>query len=384
MSLGRLLYLPPGSVLMSKNVMSASIVAGLLFLWLGSGLWVERPSGPAPVTVVESGPVQQPAIATLSKVRVQLTKAEPRNQSVVLRGRTEAKRIVDATAEISGQVVRRSVERGEQVSRGQLLCEIAIDDRAMAVEEAQAALNKAEIEHEGSLRLAAQGLLSEVAIAASAARQEAAEAQLERQTLNLARTQITAPFDGVVEDFHLDEGDYAMPGDACATVIDLDPMLVTAQVTEEQVEHLRLGSTVQGSTRMGRSLEGALSFIGNQSDPVTRTYAVEITVDNRDYRLRSGLTVSLRVMLDKIQAHYITPSLLTLNEQGDMGVRLIDTSNRVVFSAIEIVEDGPDGMWVSGLPDSVALITVGQEYVTVGTTVDPVYVNSAGDQVVTR
>ena len=384
MSLGRLLYLPPGSVLMSKNVISASIVAGLLFLWLGSGLWVERPSGPAPVTVVESGPVQQPAIATLSKVRVQLTKAEPINQSVVLRGRTEAKRIVDATAEISGQVVRRSVERGEQVSRGQLLCEIAIDDRAMAVEEAQAALNKAEIEHEGSLRLAAQGLLSEVAIAASAARQEAAEAQLERQTLNLARTQITAPFDGVVEDFHLDEGDYAMPGDACATVIDLDPMLVTAQVTEEQVEHLRLGSIVQGSTRMGRSLEGALSFIGNQSDPVTRTYAVEITVDNRDYRLRSGLTVSLRVMLDEIQAHYITPSLLTLNEQGDMGVRLIDTSNRVVFSAIEIVEDGPDGMWVSGLPDSAALITVGQEYVTVGTTVDPVYVNSAGDQVVTR
>ena len=384
MSLGRLLYLPPGSVLMSKNVMSASIVAGLLFLWLGSGLWVERSSGPAPVTVVESGPVQQPAIATLSKVRVQLTKAEPRNQSVVLRGRTEAKRIVDATAEISGQVVRRSVERGEQVSRGQLLCEIAIDDRAMAVEEAQAALNKAEIEHEGSLRLAAQGLLSEVAIAASAARQEAAEAQLERQTLNLARTQITAPFDGVVEDFHLDEGDYAMPGDACATVIDLDPMLVTAQVTEEQVEHLRLGSIVQGSTRIGRSLEGALSFIGNQSDPITRTYGVEITVDNRDYRLRSGLTVSLRVMLDKIQAHYITPSLLTLNEQGDMGVRLIDTSNRVVFSAIEIVEDGPDGMWVSGLPDSVALITVGQEYVTVGTTVDPVYVNSAGDQVVTR
>ena len=67
-----------------------------------------------------------------------------------------------------------------------------------------------------------------------------------------------------------------------------------------------------------------------------------------------------------------------------MGVRLIDTSNRVVFSAIEIVEDGPDGMWVSGLPDTAALITVGQEYVTLGATVDPVYVDSTGDQVVTR
>lgn len=369
---------------MSKNVTSASIVAGLLLLWLGSGLFVDHSTSPEPAATIRSGQETLASPVTQSRVRVELKNAEPRSQSVVLRGRTEAKRIVEATAEISGQVVSRAVERGEQVSRGQLLCEIAVDDRAMAVEEAQASLDKAQIEHEGSLKLAAQGLLSEVAIAASEARQEAAEAQLERQILNLARTRITAPFDGVVEDLHLDEGDYAMPGAPCATLIDLDPMLVTAQVTEEQVEHLRLGSTVKGSTRMGRPLEGTLSFIGNQSDPVTRTYAVEITVGNEDYFLRSGLTVSLRVMLDQIQAHYITPSLLTLNAQGEMGVRLIDQSNQVVFRGIEIVEDGPDGMWVSGLPDEAALITVGQEYVTVGTVVDPVYVDSAGDQVVTR
>jgi len=202
--------------------------------------------------------------------------------------------------------------------------------------------------------------------------------------LNLARTQITAPFDGVVEDLHLDEGDYAMPGDACATLIDLDPMLVAAQVTEEQVEYLQLGSLVKGSTRIGRPLEGELSFIGNQSDPVTRTYTVEITVDNEDYGLRSGLTVSLRVMLDEVKAHGIAPSLLTLNEQGEMGVRLIDASNRVVFSAVKIIEDGPDGMWVTGLPDTAALITVGQEYVAAGTIVNPVYVDSAGGQVVIR
>ena len=369
---------------MSKNVTSASIVAGLLLLWLGSGLFVDQASGPEPVVTVKSGQQMRVASVTQSRVKVEVKNAELRNQSVVLRGRTEAKRIVEATAEISGQVVSRAVERGEQVSRGQLLCEIAVDDRAMAVEEAQAGLDKAQIEHEGSLKLAAQGLLSEVAIAASEARQEAAEAHLERQLLNLARTRIAAPFDGVVEDLHLNEGDYAMPGESCATLIDLDPMLVTAQVTEEQVERLQLGSNVKGSTRMGRPLEGELSFIGNQSDPVTRTYAVEITVSNEDYVLRSGLTVSLRVMLDQIQAHYITPSLLTLNEQGEMGVRLIDQSNRVVFSAIEIVEDGPDGMWVSGLPDRAALITVGHEYVTVGTLVDPVYVDSAGAQVVTR
>ena len=368
---------------MSKNITSASMVAGLLVLWLVSGLWDDQSEPPGPALAAAAS--TEPALnAADSRVRVELKHAEPRVQSVLLRGRTEAKRNVEVTAEISGQIVGRSVERGQQVRRGQLLCEIATDDSAMAVEEAQAALEQAEIENEGSLELAARGLLSEVAIAASAARREAAEAHLERQKLNLARTQITAPFDGVVEDLHLDEGDYAMPGDACATLIDLDPMLVAAQVTEEQVEYLRLGSRVKGSTRIGRPLEGELSFIGNQSDPVTRTYTVEITVDNEDYGLRSGLTVSLRVALDEVKAHGIAPSLLTLNKQGEMGVRLIDAGNRVVFSPVKIIEDGPDGMWVTGLPDTAAIITVGQEYVAAGTIVDPVYVDRAGGQVVTR
>ena len=369
---------------MSKNITSASIVAGLLVLWLVSGLWDDQSVPPDPALAAAIAGTEPALSAADSRVRVELKHAEPRMQSVVLRGRTEAKRNVEVTAEISGQIVKRSVERGQQVEQGQLLCEIATDDRAMAVEEAQAALEQAEIENEGSLELAARGLLSEVAIAASAARREAAEAHLERQKLNLARTQITAPFDGVVEDLHLDEGDYAMPGAACATLIDLDPMLVAAQVTEEQVEYLRLGSLVKGSTRIGRPLEGELSFIGNQSDPVTRTYTVEITVDNEGYNLRSGLTVSLRVMLDEVSAHEISPSLLTLDQQGEMGVRLIDANNRVVFRVVKIIEDGPDGMWVTGLPDTAALITVGQEYVAAGTIVSPVYIDSAGGQVVTR
>jgi len=369
---------------MSKNITSASIVAGLLILWLASGLWDNQTAAPELALAAESEAADQASETTQSRVRVELKRAERRAQSVVLRGRTVAKRSVEVTAEISGQIVKRFVERGQRVSQGQLLCEIATEDRAMAVQEALAALEQAEIENEGSLELAARGLLSEVAIAASGARREAAKAHLERQKLNFARTRITAPFDGVVEDLHLDEGDYAMPGDACATLIDLDPMLVAAQVTEEQVEYLRLGSLVKGSTRVGRPLEGELSFIGNQSDPVTRTYTVEITLDNEDYSLRSGLTVSLRAKLDEVIAHQITPSLLSLNEEGEIGVRLIDADNRVVFSAVEIIEDGPDGMWVTGLPDDAAIITVGQEYVSAGSIVDPVYVDGESGQVVTR
>jgi multidrug efflux system membrane fusion protein len=374
---------------MSKNLISASIVATLLVLWMGSGAFVSDTHATQPSTIPgvpdkRDERDERDESATLSRVRVAVNTAEPRTRKAVLRGRTEAKRAVEVTAEIAGQVVSVPVERGTQVAKGELLCEIAVDDREVAVQEARAGFEQARIEHAGSLKLAGQGLMSEVAIATSEARQEAARAHLHRQILNLERTRITAPFDGVIENLHLNTGDYAMPGASCATLIDLDPMLVVAHVTEEEVGMLQTGSVVSGSTRMGRAVEGQLSFIGKQSDPVTRTYPVEITVANGDYRLRSGLTVSVRAALDRVPAHRISPSLLTLNDDGAMGVRTLDESNRVVFSAVEILEDGPDGLWITGLPGTVNLITVGQEYVTVGERVEPVYDAASTSQIAAR
>jgi membrane fusion protein, multidrug efflux system len=370
---------------MSKNVVSASIVALALLLWLGSGLLVaDTAATEQTYGGNQSAESADGEAAELSKVRVAIMTAESRTRSVVLRGRTEAKRTVEVTAEIAGQVVSRPVERGMQVSKGQLLCEIAVDDRKVAVEEARAGFEQAQIEHAGSLKLSGEGLLSEVAIASSEARQEAARAHLRRQELNLERTRITAPFDGVVEQLHMDAGDYAMPGGSCATLIDLDPMLVVAHVTEAEVENLQQGSQVTGSARSGRIIEGQLSFIGKQSDPVTRTYPVEVTVTNSDYSLRSGLTVTVNVGLDKVIAHRVSPSLLTLGDDGSLGIRTVDDANRVVFNAVEIVEDGPEGLWISGLPSTVNLITVGQEYVAVGERVEPIFTGSTKDHFAAR
>ena len=370
---------------MSKNVVSASIVSALLILWMGSGAFVGETQAKQPPAALETTSFSElDADAALSRVRVAVVQAEPRMRTVVLRGRTEAKRTVEVTAEIAGQVVTRPVERGMQVKQGQLLCEIAVDDREVAVAEARAGLKQARIEHKGNLKLAGQELLSEVAIATSEARQEAARAHLHRQQLNLERTRITAPFDGVIERLNLNTGDYAMPGASCATLIDLDPMLVVAHVTEEEVEHLEPGRAISGTTRMGQVIAGQLSFIGKQSDPVTRTYPVEITVPNTDYSLRSGLTVTSLAELDRVRAHRVSPSLLTLGDDGAMGIRTLDEANRVVFSAVTIVEDGPEGLWITGLPETANIITVGQEYVAVGETIEPVYIDQPDDQIAAR
>jgi multidrug efflux system membrane fusion protein len=366
---------------MSRNIITASIVALALVLWMGSGALMGKQidsSEPDKRARIEAEPERQAGAVT--RVRVSVIDAEQRTRHLVLRGRTESKRVVDVKAEIAGSVVSRPVERGLQVAQGDLLCELAVDDREVALQEARAAFETARIEHEGTLRLREQGLVSEVTTAGSQARKEAAKAHLHRQKLNLEKTRIVAPFAGVVEDLHLNVGDYAVSGTSCATLIDLNPMLVRAHVTEAEVDSLVTGEAVSGASSVGRRMTGLVSFVGKQSDPVTRTYPVEITVDNQDYSIRSGLTVTLNIGVEDVLAHKVSPSLLTLNDAGVMGIRTLDTANRVVFSPVEILEDGAEGVWITGLPGTVSLITVGQEYVALGDIVDPVYISGPKDQ----
>ena len=89
--------------------------------------------------------------------------------------------------------------------------------------------------------------------------------------------------------------------------------------------------------------------------------------------LRSGLTSTVRISLDEVFAHRVSPALFTLNDQGELGLRLIEKENRVEFRAIKVIEDSDRGVWVTGLPRTVSLITVGQETVLAGQTIDPLY-----------
>lgn len=241
---------------MSKNLITASLIACLIAAWLLSGLFTGEPTQqehPTLAASAENGAVSAEVLGPI-RVRAEVRKAQRRTRYMVLRGRSEGKQDVEIKAEIAGKIVARPVERGQRVAAGDLLCEVAVDDREAAVAEAAAALQEARIEHEGSLRLKQQGLQSQTAIARSAARLAAATASLERQQLNLSRTRIVAPFGGVVEELPMDVGDYAVAGAPCARLIALDPMLVSADVTEAEVYNLSVGDQVVGQTPMDARL----------------------------------------------------------------------------------------------------------------------------------
>ena len=351
---------------MKKNLKIASIFALLVLLWLASGLFTSS-KAPTPNLLDALEAVSD---SSLPSVVVEQIRSETRNKSHILRGKTASQQTASISTEISGRVTSRPVARGARVEEGQILCEIATDDKAARVTEARAAVAQAEIEYEGAVVLRSDNLLAEAQAAQLSARLAAAKANLLRRELDLSRTKVKAPFSGVVDTQPMVVGDLARVGDVCATLINLDPILVAVSVPERDIGALRLGEAVSARTSIGNYLEGSITFIGSQADDVTRTYPIEVTVPNADYQIRAGLTAAVNLTGEAVSAHRVSPSLFTLNDDGVLGLRTIGPENRVEFYPVIIIEDSPDGAWVTGLPENARLITIGHEFVAEGQIVE--------------
>jgi multidrug efflux system membrane fusion protein len=185
-------------------------------------------------------------------------------------------------------------------------------------------------------------------------------------------TKIRAPFHGVVDNRMVEVGDYMVPGSACALVVDLHPMLVIGQVSENEVPLIKIGDKGWAKLVTGERAEGHLRFVAQSAEPATRTFRIELEVPNDTSAIRDGITAEIHITTRTVTAHRISPAILALDDRGVVGVRIVEAGNRVRFVPVQIVSDGPEGMWVTGLPPRVTIITVGQDYVTNGQVVNPV------------
>ena len=361
---------------MRSTYLWAAGIAVLLLAWLASGQLNQEPVVFDPsIAERNEQDLNQLNDQTPTRVRVVQSQAQLKTRYASVRGKTQNKRTVQVRTEIQGRVVNRAVERGQSVAANQLLCRLSVDDRQAALVESQQRVNQAKIDYDGAKQLRAKGYNSESAIAAAKANLASARAELKRRDLALRKTEIRAPFAGFIEEVHLEIGDYAQPGTACATLVDLNPMLLVGRVSELVVLNIEPGNEAIGELADRSQVRGPITFVGQQDDPATRTYAIEVELDNESGKLRSGMTTQIRIPVEEAFAHKISPALFSLDNEGGYGVRVVNNDDRVEFYSVTIVAEDEDGVWVSGLPNTSNIIIVGQELVISGERVDPVFIN---------
>jgi multidrug efflux system membrane fusion protein len=150
-------------------------------------------------------------------------------------------------------------------------------------------------------------------------------------------------------------------------------MLLVGRVPEKEVRQLQTEQVVRAILSDGREIAGPISFIGLQSDSATRTYAVEVQVPNPDYALRSGITTEIHIPVAQVMAQKVSPAIFALDDEGNIGVRIVNAQNEVEYHPVEMIRNDVDGVWVSGLPDVATVITVGQEMVVPGERVEVMF-----------
>ncbi len=347
------------------------------------------------------------------------SQAQSVDSAVVLRGQTEASRQVDVSAETSGLMISTPLRKGAFVEEGQIMCVLDAGTRQASLAEAKARLSEARarvpeararlgeagarldeavINFNAASKLSEGGFASDTRVASEQASVSAGEAGVESAKSgvesakagieaaeaivavaqkDIERLTVRAPFSGLLETDTAELGSLlntnGPSGAHCATIIQLDPIKIVGFVPETEINRVTMGAEAGARLTTGQTVRGKVSFLSRSADPTTRTFRVEISVPNSEWAIRDGQTAEILISSTGTDAHLIPQSALTLNDDGKLGVRIIDDNSQALFTTVFIVRDSAKGIWVTGLPAVSDVIIIGQEYVIDGVDVLPTF-----------
>ena len=342
-----------------RPALVAAVMLAVVVVWLASG--VVAPSKRVAETAAPATRVPAP-----TAVQVTPVPAEWVERTVTLSGRTAPARTVEIKAETGGRVIAVGAERGARLEQGTVIVQIESGDRGARLEQARAEVRQRELEYEGQLKLKPAGYVSDAKLAESLALLAKARTEAARAGIDIARTRIVAPFAGALQDRRVEVGDYVPPGAAVATVVDNRTLAVAGSVAEAQITGVRSGLVGRARLTSGQVINGTLRYVAPVADSATRTFAVELEVPNPGGLLQVGVTAYIELPVGRVRAHRVSPALLTLDDAGVVGVKLLAAGNHVRFVPANIVRSSTDGVWLSGLPDPAPVIVAGAGFVRDG------------------
>jgi RND family efflux transporter MFP subunit len=288
----------------------------------------------------------------------------------VISGSLQPEMRADLRAEVSAMVIKVHKENGEAVRKGDVLVTLdgsVLRDNLNSAEEslraAAQSLDGAERQYQRIKSLQAQGMVSmqgleESEVKRNAAQSEhvASKARVAAAKQQLERTEVRAPFNGVVSARKASAGDTAQIGKELIQVIDPSSMRFEGQVSADQMGVLKVGQRVtfriNGMAQNGDQLSsrGVVKRIDGAANPVTRQVSVIVEINSKDRPPVVGLFAE--GVVETLTKPAVMISESSLRREGDKVFTWVLDGNKIVKRAIQLGErDTRLGQWVvtSGL-----------------------------------
>ncbi|PVA06980.1 efflux RND transporter periplasmic adaptor subunit [Thalassorhabdomicrobium marinisediminis] len=346
----------------SRSTWFAAFLLIAIVGWMGSGFVLPSEDDAPPPLREEPAPVA---------VAVEPSTAETVPQVFRAEGQAEPDRDTLLRAEASGDIAEVLVRKGDDVDAGEVIARFDLTTNAADTNRAEAELARAQRDFDNAQSLLERGVATVDRVTQARAALAAAQAQVTAVQEAAKSLTITAPFAGRIEELHINEGEFVSAGSEVGRLVDITPLTVVIRVPQQSLTQLEVGQPAVVRFITGEELPGTVTFVGSSAAAETRTFRAEIEVENADGAIPAGISAEIVIPTGEVTAHFIAPSIVSLDTQGTLGVKTVNADNIVEFYPVEIVKAQIDGIWVTGLPDAVDIITVGQGFVNIDETVAP-------------
>lgn len=330
--------------------------------WMGSGYIL-----PSKDTQSAKAPVAPRAVS----VAVRQSTAKAVEQVFVAEGQALPDRDTAIRAETSGQISEMLAKMGDDVEAGQVIARFDIAAREADLTRAEQERDRAQREFDNATALVKRGISTVDRVAQASASLAAALASLSAAEEAIGDTEIRAPFAGRLEALDINIGEIVTLGADVGRIVDNTPLTIAIQIPQQSLRDIKVGQTAEVTFITGESATGEVEFVSRSANAETRTFMAQIKVPNADGAIPAGISAQLRIPTGEMTAHFVSPAILSLDTDGTLGIKTVNADNVVEFHKISIVRAQTDGIWISGLPDQVQIISIGQGFVNDGETVDP-------------
>lgn len=266
----------------------------------------------------------------------------------------EPNRVITVAAEVSARIERIVPEEGDPISTGDLLVQLNDDLLDPEFRGAEAQYRRDQIEFERMEALVREDAAPQQDLDNATVQLAASEARLASVRAQLERTKISAPAGGVLNKLLVEEGEYVQPGVPVAEIVDMNLVKVTVDVPERDVGFFAVGEEAEvligGGMKKAQTLTGTITYINRLADSMTRSTAMEISLDNRDQRLRSGqivrvslrrrvlkdaILIPLRAVLPQEEGYAVYVAVDGTAERRDVGIGMIQGERVEITDGLE-------------------------------------------------
>lgn len=236
---------------------------------------------------------------------------------------------INLNSEINGRVVVDNLSEGERVRRGQLLVKLYDKDLQAQLQRATFSLNLAREKENRQLQLFQRGGVSQEEYDATIGQVKNLEAEVTLVKAEIEKTQISAPFDGILGLKYITIGSYITPTTRISTLQNINLVHIDFSIPERYVALVQPGDsvffTVQGNEN---KFSGTVHAIEPQVDPSTRTIRVRAISDNTEELLRPGMLANVDLVLETYEDAITLPTITLI--PWDKGFKVFLLKNGIV------------------------------------------------------